>query len=200
MKYKSVEKYLNKNKKGKQKSAKSFFYKFFIRLFICILILLAGLIFLKTNNAASSKVEAFLNKYDINMASINDWYQKHFGDIVPFQNIVKENTKLVFNENLVYDDASTYKDGVKLNVEESYLVPVIESGIVVFIGNKDDYGKTVIIEQVDGVDVWYGNVDNINVSLYDYVSKGEFLAEASQSFYMVFQKDGKYLDYKDYLK
>ena len=198
MKYKSVEKYLNKNKK--EKKGKRFLYKFFIRLFICILIVLLGLIFLKTNPTASSKVESFLNKYDINVASINNWYQKHFGDIVPFQNIVKENTKLVFNENLTYDDASIYKDGVKLNVEESYLVPVIESGIVVFIGNKDDYGKTVIIEQVDGVDVWYGNVDNINVSLYDYVSKGEFLAEANKSFYMVFQKDGKYLDYKDYLK
>ena len=80
------------------------------------------------------------------------------------------------------------------------MVPVIESGIVVFIGDKDDYGKTVIIEQVDGVDTWYGNVDNINVSLYDYVSKGEFLAEANNSFYMVFQKDGKYLNYKDYIK
>lgn len=200
MKYKSVEKYLEKNKKGKPKSFKKFFYKFFVRLFICVIILLIGLIVLKTNSNLSNKVEAFLNKYDINMASINDWYQKHFGDIVPFQNIVKDNTKLVFNENLVYDDASIYKDGVKLNVEESYLVPIIESGIVVFIGNKDDYGKTVIIEQVDGVDVWYGNVDNINVSLYDYVSKGEFLAEAKNSFYMVFQKDGKYLDYKDYLK
>ena len=102
MKYKSVEKYLNKNKK--EKKGKRFLYKFFIRLFICILIVLLGLIFLKTNPTASSKVESFLNKYDINVASINNWYQKHFGDIVPFQNIVKENTKLVFNENLVYDE------------------------------------------------------------------------------------------------
>ena len=73
----------------------------------------------------------------------------HFGDILPFQNIVKDNTKLVFNENLVYEDASVYKDGVKLKVDSNYLVPIIESGIVVFIGEKDDYGKTVIIEQVE---------------------------------------------------
>ena len=112
----------------------------------------------------------------------------------------KEKTKLVFNENLVYKDASIYKNGVKLNVEDNYLVPIIESGIVVFIGNKDDYGKTVIIEQIDGVNVWYGNIDNINVSLYDYVSKGELLAEASKSFYMAFQKNGKFLKYQDYLK
>lgn len=199
MKYKSVEKFLNK-KRTKNDKNKSFMYKFFVRLFICIIILLVGLIYLKYDEEASLKVHNFLYKNNINVASINKWYKEHFGDILPFENIVKENTKLVFNENLVYDDASIYKDGVKLNVEENYLVPIIESGIVVFIGNKDNYGKTVIIEQVDGVDVWYGNVDNINVSLYDYVNKGEFLAEANKSFYMVFQKDGEYLSYKDYLE
>ena len=116
-------------------------------------------------------------------------------------NVVKENTKLVFNENLVYKDTNIYKNGIQLNVEKNYLIPVIESGIVVFIGNKDDYGKTVIIEQTDGVSIWYGNVDNINVSLYDYVSKGEFLGEAKGDlFYMVFQKNGEYIKYEDYLK
>ena len=137
---------------------------------------------------------------NITFSGINSWYKKHFGDITPFQDLVKGNTKLVFNDNLVYKDASIYKKGVKLTVDDNYLVPIIESGLVVFVGNKDDYGKTVIIEQTDGVVVWYGNIDNINVSLYDYVSKGEFLGEANGSFYMVFQKNGKYIKYEDYLK
>lgn len=158
------------------------------------------MIFLKYDKNNKQIIYKYLYENNINFATINKWYQSHFGDITPFQNTVKEKTKLVFNENLVYKDASIYKDGVKLNVEENYLVPIIESGIVVFVGNKENYGKTVIIEQVDGVSVWYGNIDNINVSLYDYVTKGELLAEASKSFYMVFQKNGKYLKYQDYLK
>ena len=198
MKYKSVEKYLNK--KGEKSSGKSFIYKFMIRVFVCVLLVLALLIFLKYDKNNKQIIYKYLYENNINFATLNNWYQKHFGDILPFQNIVKDNTKLVFNEDLVYKDASVYKDGVKLNVDSNYLVPIIESGIVVFIGDKDDYGKTVIIQQVDGVDVWYGNVDNINVSLYDYVSKGEFLAEANNSFYMVFQKNGKYIKYQDYLK
>lgn len=198
MEYKSVQKYLNKNKKPtKQKHT---LYKFIIRLFICILIVLGTLIFLKYDKNGKQIIYKYLYENNINFATINNWYQEHFGDILPFQNTVKEKTKLVFNENLVYKDASIYKNGVKLNVEDNYLVPIIESGIVVFIGNKDDYGKTVIIEQIDGVNVWYGNIDNINVSLYDYVSKGELLAEASKSFYMAFQKNGKFLKYQDYLK
>ena len=198
MKYKSVEKYLNKNKKNK--SSKSFISKLIFRIFICAIIILVGLIFLKYDKNNKQIVYKYLSENNINFATINNWYQEHFGDIVPFQNLVKDNTQLVFNESLVYKDASVYKNGVKLNVDDNYLVPIIESGIVIFIGNKDDYGQTVIIEQVDGVDTWYGNIDNINVSLYDYVSKGEFLAEANKSFYMAFQKEGKYLKYQDYLK
>lgn len=198
MEYKSVEKYLNKIDKSKKKSNK--FSRVITKLSICIILILMGLIFVKNDENAKEKLYEFLYENNISFSTINKWYQEHFGDITPFQNIVKDNTELVFNENLVYKDASLYKDGVKLNVEENYLIPIIESGIVVFIGNKDDYGKTVIIEQVDGVSVWYGNVKNINVSLYDYVNKGEFLAEANKTFYMVFNKEGKYLDYKEYLK
>ena len=199
-KYKSVDKYLNKHKSVKKKKNKGFLYKTLVRLSICIIIVLTGLILLKTNTNLNDKVSKYLTSHDINLAKINKWYKNHFGDITPFQNIVKDKTKLVFNENLVYENPKDYKNGVELTVDDSYLVPTIESGIVVFIGNKDDYGNTVIIEQVDGVDLWYGNVDNLNVSLYDYVNKGEFLGEAKKKLYMVFQKDGKYLSYKDYLK
>lgn len=197
MEYKSVTKYLDKKNK---KSSNGIVYKFFIKVFACVIITLSLLVFLKFDKSNKQIIYKYLSEKNISLAGINSWYKKHFGDITPFQDLVKDNTQLVFNDNLVYKDASIYKDGVKLNVDKNYLVPIIESGIVVFIGNKDDYGKTVIIEQTDGVDVWYGNIDNINVSLYDYVSKGEFLGEANNSFYMVFQKDGKYIKYEDYLK
>ena len=196
MEYKSVNKYLDKNKKPK----KGPIYGFFTKFFICIIILLSLLVFLKYDKNGKQIIYKYLYENNITLPSINEWYKKHFGDITPFQNLVKDNTKLVFNEHLVYENVSVYKNGVQLYVDKNYLIPIIESGIVVFIGNKDDYGKTVIIEQTDGVLVWYGNVDNINVSLYDYVSKGEYLAEANDSFYMVFQKDGKYIKYEDYLK
>ena len=192
MNYKSVSKYLDRNnRKGSS---------FFNKLLVCIVILLSLLVFLKYDKNNKQIIYKYLYENNITFSGINSWYKKHFGDITPFQDLVKGNTKLVFNDNLVYKDASIYKKGVKLTVDDNYLVPIIESGLVVFVGNKDDYGKTVIIEQTDGVVVWYGNIDNINVSLYDYVSKGEFLGEANGSFYMVFQKNGKYIKYEDYLK
>ena len=197
MEYKSVAKYLDRNNKSSRSKP---VFGFFTKVLVCLIIVLLLLVFLKYDKNNKQIIYKYLYENNISFSGINSWYKKHFGDITPFQDLVKDNTKLVFNDNLVYKDASIYKNGVKLNVENNYLIPIIESGIVVFIGNKDDYGKTVIIEQTDGVSVWYGNVENINVSLYDYVSKGEFLAEANGSFYMVFQKDGKYIKYDEYLK
>ena len=197
MKYKSIEKYLSKKEK---KPKKNKLYNFLIKLFICILILLACLIYLKQDKTANNKLYNFLYKNNISLSSLNNWYQKKFGDILPFQSITKNKEQQVFSETLKYKSASIYKDGVKLEVEENYLVPVLESGIVVFEGNKDDYGKTIIIEQIDGIDVWYGNLKNVNVNLYDYCQKGEFLGEANKNLYMVFQKEGKYLNYKNYIK
>ncbi len=200
MEYKSVTKYLSKKNKNKKNGKHNYLYSFISKMAICIILILGTLVFLKYDKNNKQIVYKYLYENNISFATINNWYKKHFGDITPFEDIVKDNTKLVFNDNLEYQEANIYKDGVKLKVDKNYLVPVLESGIVVFIGDKEGYGKTIIIEQTDGVNTWYGNVDNINVSLYDYVSKGEFLAEANEKLYMVFQKSGKYLKYTDYLK
>ena len=196
MNYKSVSKYLDK----KSNSNKGVISKLFSKFLICLLLFISLLVFIKFDKNNKQIVYKYLYENKISLSTVNAWYKKHFGDITPFQDLVKDKTKLVFNDKLDYKELSVYKDGVRLDVDKNYLVPVIESGIVVFVGNKDDYGKTVIIEQTDGVSVWYGNIDNINVSLYDYVSKGEYLGEVNDSFYMVFQKEGKYLKYEDYLK
>ena len=109
-------------------------------------------------------------------------------------------TKEVFNEDLVYTDKSMYEDGVKLTVESNYLVKSLDSGIVVFIGDKDKYGKTVIIQQMNGVDVFYGNVTS-SVNMYDYVEKGSLIGETiDTNLYLAFQKEGSFVDYKEYIK
>ena len=79
------------------------------------------------------------------------------------------------------------------------MVPSLKEGMVVFIGKKDNYGNTIIIEDLDGVNIWYGNIENTSLKLYDYVEAGTLLGEANKDLYMVFSKDDNYLDYEDYL-
>ena len=49
----------------------------------------------------------------------------------------------VFNEKLTYEKANVYKDGVELKVDSNYLVPNLESGIVVFMGDKEDLERYI---------------------------------------------------------
>ena len=167
---------------------------------VCIILFLAGLITMKIDKNNGKVIHNFFYEHNFNFAKVNQLYKKYFGSILPFDNITKDKTNEVFNEKIKYNAVNVYKDGAKLSVENNYLIPILESGVVIFIGDKEEYGQTVIIQQVNGIDVWYCNVTNINVNLYDYVSKGEFLAEAkNKEIYLLFQKKGAFLDYKEYL-
>ena len=104
------------------------------------------------------------------------------------------------NEKLSYKDKSLYHDGVKLTVSSEYMIPSLESGIVVYIGEKENYKQVVIVQQMNGVDVWYGNIKQANVKLYDYVEKGSLIGQVdNKTLYLVFQKEGKFVDYQSYL-
>jgi stage IV sporulation protein FA len=171
------------------------------RILITGVLFLATLIFIKISDANKELVYENLFEKNFNFAQVNYYYKKYLGNILPFQNVVQETEKPVFNEKLTYTNTSVYNNGVKLTVTNNYLVPIIESGIVVYIGDKDKYGNTIIVQQTNGVDTWYGNIKNANVKIYDYVEKGSLLGEIKDTnLYLVFQKEGKYLNYKDILK
>ena len=186
-----------KKKNKKTNKNRSSLYGFISKLLITIILTLITLILLKSNNKFKT---FFYNKvYDNNLsfATINKWYENHFGSSIPFKELVEKDTKAVFNNKLEYSKKEKYLDGVKLSVDKNYLVPILESGMVVYIGKKEEYGKTVIVQQVNGVDVWYGNINNPNVKLYDYVEKGKLLGDVkNNNLYLVFKKDGKVLSYE----
>lgn len=106
---------------------------------------------------------------------------------------------MVFNEKLTYQSSEKYLDGVKLNVQNEYLVPSYGTGLVLFIGEKENYGNTVIVSLNDGIDIWYSNV-NPSVKLYDYIKEGELIGTSLSNYiYVVFKKDGAILNYEEYL-
>ena len=107
---------------------------------------------------------------------------------------------MVFQETLNYKTKESYKEGVQLEVGKGYLVPVLDSGIIVFIGEKENYGYTIIVQQMNGVDLWYVGVDSSSLELYDYIEKGSLLGESiSSEIYLYYQKSGEFLNYQEYL-
>ncbi len=196
MDYSKYQKIINKNRSSKEKK-KNYLRVFLIRSLIVIIIFLSVLIICKKDETIKNKIYNYVFKDDIAFTKIKKTYNKYLGGILPLKKEL--NTEKVFNEKLKYDDISIYKDGIKLSVIDNYLVPSIKEGMVVFIGDKDDYGNTIIIEDLDGNDIWYGNIANTNLKLYDYVEEGSYVGEVSKELYMVFTNGDKYLDYEDFI-
>ncbi len=190
---------MNYNSRIRSKcSSSSFFSNFLNRVLITGLITIISLILFKKDSSFKKYFSDNVLSVNFNFAYINSLYNKYFGGVLPFSNIISS-TETVFNEKLSYDGFNNYLDGVSLNVSSDYMVPSINSGLVVFIGYKDGYGNTLIIEGSDGVDVWYSNMGDISVSMYEYVSSGNFIGTCSNNLYLVFKKDGNVLDYKKYI-
>lgn len=171
---------------------------FFMKLLISIIFTLIILILIKANSNFKTSFYKKVYSDNISFTHLKSLYKKYIGDNDYLKKYVK--TETVFNEKLTYKSMKKYLDGVKLEVGEKYLVPIEESGIVVFIGEKEGYGNTVIIQRIDGVDEWYGNIDNVNVKMYEYVNKNKLLGEANNNLYLVYKKDGNVLNYEKYIK
>lgn len=172
---------------------------FMTRVLLTVIIFLVGMILVKSD--AHIKSSILKNVYDTNFKfiEIKKLYQKYFGNILSIDQLALDE-KQVFQEKLTYQQANRYLDGVKLKVSDNYMVPALESGIVIFMGEKEGYGNTIVIEQVDGIDVYYSNLLTDGIKLYDYVEKGKLLGEAQDNkLYLVFQKDGSFLDYQEYI-
>jgi stage IV sporulation protein FA len=186
----------NSNQKVIKKSSKTF--KFVTKALIVIILTLIIMIFMKINKGFKEEFYKEVFEKNFSFTTINKWYQKYLGSFMPFDGLT--NTKPVFSEKLKYTKVNKYLDGAKLTVTNSYLVPAVQSGLVVFIGQKDGYGNTVTIQGVDGVDVWYGNIENVSVGLYDYVELGKLIGNTKgNSLYLVYKKNGAALNYEDYL-
>lgn len=169
---------------------------FFTRILISIILTLIILIFTKSSNSFKTTFYKKVYSDNISFAPISKLYDKYIGKLDIFNNISLEP---VFNESLIYNNKEEYLDGVKIK-PVSNLVPINESGIIVYIGEKEGYGNTIIIQRIDGVDEWYGGIVNTNLKLYDYVTKGSMLGEIDEYLYLVYKKDGNILNYEEYLK
>ncbi len=189
-------KFYNKKEPQHNSNIKKLIRVFITKVLLTIIVTLILLIGFKTNLDFKSNFNKYVYNTSLPFTDFKALYDKYFLGTKDNYNDTKE----VFNENLVYTDKSMYEDGVKLIVKSNYLVKAIDSGIVVFIGDKDKYGKTVIVQQVNGVDVFYGNV-NSSVNMYDYVEKGSLIGEViDTNLFLAFQKEGNFVDYKEYIK
>lgn len=197
-----MDEYLNKFK-NKKKSFnkvkislnKKNINKLITKFMIAIIFFLISIIFTNYSDKNLLLYKEYVFTESLPFTKIKGWYEDLFGEVLPTQ----DNSQTVFNGKLVYKDISEYYDGEKLLVSKNTLVNNITSGVVVFSGEKDNYGNTVIIQGIDGVDIWYGNLENVSVSLYDYIEANTVIGETKDEYlYLVIKKDNEYIKYENY--
>lgn len=170
---------------------------FINRLLISVIVVLVIMIGSKNNSGFKEMIYSNVYNNTLTFPYLNTLYNKYFGNILPFKLDIGNSP--VFNEVLKYRNSESYLDGVKLSVDTNYLVPSINSGLVIFEGDKDNLGNTIVILGSDGVEVWYSNINN-KVKLYDYVDKGTYIGDTlDNNLYLTFKQDGNILNYEEYI-
>ena len=196
MKYKCLEKLgLNEEKKDNKKGGK--FIRFTNKVLTAVLLGLISLIVMEYSPKFKSFMQEEVLGKNISFAFLGNLYNKYFGKVLP-----EDSGKVaeVFNEKISFINKEKFEDGVKLTVTNNYLVPVMQSGIVVFTGEKEGIGKVITIEGEDNSTITYGNIKNTNLKLYDYVNKGMFLGEVDgNTLYVTILKNGETVDIETYL-
>ena len=167
------------------------------RTLIAVIFVLGSIIF--TNISAKNKelYQKYVLEDSLEFTKINELYQRLFGSVDITK---KDNDSEVVFGNITYTNIESFKNGSKLTIGMNEVVNVITSGIVVFIGEKDDLGNTIIIQGNDGVDIWYSNITDTDIKVYDYLESGNILGTSnSDDIYITISKDGEFISYEEYM-
>ena len=167
------------------------------RSLIAIIFVLGSIIFTNISDKNKELYQKYVLEDSLEFTKINELYQSVFGSV----DITKKNndSEVVFG-SITYTNVEPFKNGVKLTVGMNEVVNVITSGIVVFIGDKDDLGNTIIIQGNDGVDIWYSNITDTDMAVYDYVEAGSIMGTSNgEDIYITISKDGQFMSYEEYM-
>ena len=167
------------------------------RVLITVIFVLGSIIFTNVSDDNKALYQKYVLEDSLEFTKINELYQRIFGDV----DITKKDnpdSEVVFGD-VTYTNIEPFKNGVKLTVDMNEAISVIASGIVVFIGEKEDLGNTIIIQGNDGVDIWYSNITENDIKVYDYVEVGNILGSSnSENIYITINKDGEFINYEEY--
>ena len=180
------------NSRKNNESNGGFLVSYLTKTLICAIFVFVMLILVNVSDNIKDFMKEKVLTTNLNFASINSFYNKYF------TNIFRSN-ELPVNNEFIEESYEEYENGVKV-INESENVTLRNSGIVIYIGEKEEYGKTIIVQQSDGIDAWYGVLNSVDVKLYDYIDKGTILGGKEEYYYLLFQKEGEFLNYEDVIK
>ena len=135
--------------------------KFFTKILCCLIFLFASLIFTSYSEENLALYHKWVFEENFNFMAFKNFYQN-----IASSNPKKDEDKMVFGQTLEYTNITPYQNGQSLEIGVDVPINSLGGGIVVFVGEKEGFNKTIIIQGSDGYDIWYGNLENIDINIY----------------------------------
>ncbi|YCI75610.1 M23 family metallopeptidase [Bacillus sp. R1-10] len=158
---------------------------------------------------ARSFVTENMNK-EFQFASISNWYESAFGKPIAFLPNDADTEPVDSNEEYampasakITQNFETNGEGIILETSKGSKVEAVNEGVVIFAGEKEGIGKTVVIQHANKTESWYGQLKGIDVKLYEFVKKGNEVGQVTLSedgskgrFYLAIKENDAFVDPK----
>lgn len=189
---------------------------FFFKILASACLFLVIAILFRNHSAALEPTRNLVKKTmdtEFQFAAVTNWYEKKFGKplaLLPFNEKKRENNintasspqYAIPASGRVLENFQKNGQGVMIETTKATQVKAMNEGIVRFSGVKEGLGKTVIIQHSDQTESWYGNLEKVNVNLYEYIEKGKEIGTVSPSsanqtkgeFYFAIKKGDHFID------
>lgn len=175
---------------------------------IC-LFLIVGIMF-KTQASQFEGARQFVEnsfEQEFEFATVANWYEGQFGKPlallpttrdVALENIEDEKINVAYAVPAVGRVTKSFDQdgkGVIIETVSNSNVEAAKSGMVRFVAEEENLGKTVIIAHYNGGESWYAMLDQVEVKLYDHVEAGSKIGTVSlqdnKGFYYFALKEGE---------
>lgn len=188
---------------------------FFFKILASACLFLAFAILFRNHSAAleptRNLVKQTMDK-EFQFAVVTNWYENKFGKplaLLPFTekkpttNTASHPQYAIPATGRVLENFQKNGQGVMIETGIGTPVKAMNEGIVMFSGVKEGLGKTVIIQHSDKTESWYGNLNHVNVGLYEFIEKGKEIGTVSPSsgkdhtkgeFYFAIKKGAHFID------
>lgn len=166
---------------------------FLIKVFFSLILLIGSIILFKSD-------DLYYKYYDLLFSNSIDFSYIRSKSKFIFNKLILNKEQYVSSEQFRYENVEEYNGGYIFTVDYNYIINNIKSGVVCFIGKKESLGNTIIIETDEGLNIWYSNIENVNVNLYDYIKEDTILGNSiDNKIIITFKNKDEYLSYEDFI-
>lgn len=141
-------------------------------------------------------VSAAFQKYAGEYPAILPTFSKQVKGDKPVWNEVPKHHSIAPVSGKIIEPFTKDGKGIKIAAQAGDGVKAMDQGWVIFIGQKEGFGPTVVIQHADNTQSTYSNLDHIQVAEQDWVEAGQIIGttKTDQPLYFSLQKDHQYVD------